>query len=45
MGSPTPLLDATYEISNKVMEMGLEDWDMASMMVALEKEAGVEVKE
>ena len=45
VGSPTPLLEATFEISNKVMEMGLKDWDMASMMVALEKEAGVEVKE
>lgn len=45
VGSPTPLLEATFAISNRVMEMGLQDWDMASMMVALEKEAGVEVKE
>jgi hypothetical protein len=39
------LLRATSKISDKTLEMGLKDWDMASMIVVLEKEAGVEVKE
>jgi 3-hydroxyisobutyrate dehydrogenase-like beta-hydroxyacid dehydrogenase len=45
VGAPAPLLRATSKISDKTLEMGLKDWDMASMIVVLEKEAGVEVKE
>ena len=44
VGAPTPLLEATSKISDRVMKMGLQDWDMASMMVALEKDAGIEVR-
>ncbi len=42
--SPTPLLEVVSRLSNAVMEMGLQDWDMASLLVPLEKEAGVEVR-
>ena len=44
VGAPTPLLEVAHRLSDRVMEMGLQDWDMASMMVALEKDAGIEVK-
>jgi len=44
VGAPAPLLEVASRLMDRALELGLREADFSSMVVPLEKEAGIEVK-